>query len=301
MEINMNHSQVFMRFPGGRFKALSFSFDDGSDQDEWVLALLKRLGLKGTFNLNAGQFAPSDDFDFDTLDRRVFPAADYCQRRLTRDRVCELFADSGMEIASHGYTHAELTRLNDDEVLWEVLRDRAELEEITGESVRGFAYPQGSYNPQTMRLLSSAGFEYARIVGTTKSFDLPRELMAWPISCQYGDSDALELCEKFNSLKLDDCIYSRGTESKLFTVFGHSYELDCRNNYDRLEAVAEALAGKDDVWYCTFIEYARYAKAFDLLDFNLAHTFVRNPSAVSVWIYANGETVEVPAGGSVKI
>ena len=45
----MKHSHVFMRFPGGRYRAVSLTFDDGSEQDEWVVGLLRRLGLKGTF------------------------------------------------------------------------------------------------------------------------------------------------------------------------------------------------------------------------------------------------------------
>ena len=43
-----------MRFPGGRDKALTFSYDDGVKGDIHLLELFKKYGVKGTFNLNSG-------------------------------------------------------------------------------------------------------------------------------------------------------------------------------------------------------------------------------------------------------
>lgn len=130
----MKHSHVFMRFPGGLSKALSFTFDDGSEQDERLVGLLAENGLLATFNLNMGLLPPDDSFDFSTLDRAVFPAADWCQRRMSRAAIGRVFAESGMELACHGYLHADLSKLDDEGVLWEIMRDRAALEELTGES-----------------------------------------------------------------------------------------------------------------------------------------------------------------------
>ena len=104
----MKHSHVFMRFPGGLSKALSFTFDDGSEQDERLVGLLAENGLLATFNLNMGLLPPDDSFDFSTLDRAVFPAADWCQRRMSRAAIGRVFAESGMELACHGYLHADL-------------------------------------------------------------------------------------------------------------------------------------------------------------------------------------------------
>ena len=95
----MKHSHVFMRFPGGLSKALSFTFDDGSEQDERLVGLLAENGLLATFNLNMGLLPPDDSFDFSTLDRAVFPAADWCQRRMSRAKIGRVFAESGMELA----------------------------------------------------------------------------------------------------------------------------------------------------------------------------------------------------------
>lgn len=43
---------IFMRFPGGKKKALTLSYDDGVEQDIRLIDIMKKNGLKGTFNLN---------------------------------------------------------------------------------------------------------------------------------------------------------------------------------------------------------------------------------------------------------
>ena len=42
---------IFMRFPGGKKKALTLSYDDGVEQDIRLIDIMKKNGLKGTFNL----------------------------------------------------------------------------------------------------------------------------------------------------------------------------------------------------------------------------------------------------------
>lgn len=42
-----------LRFPGGKTKAVTFSYDDGSKSDIRLADTLTKYGLKGTFNLNS--------------------------------------------------------------------------------------------------------------------------------------------------------------------------------------------------------------------------------------------------------
>ena len=51
-------ADLFLRFPNGLMKALTLSYDDGTEQDVQLVEIMNRYGLKGTFNLNGGQFAP---------------------------------------------------------------------------------------------------------------------------------------------------------------------------------------------------------------------------------------------------
>ena len=44
-------------YPGGKIKALTFSYDDGVRFDGKLIEIFNRYGMKGTFNLNAGTMA----------------------------------------------------------------------------------------------------------------------------------------------------------------------------------------------------------------------------------------------------
>ena len=52
----MNHLR--MRFPGGLGKAFTMSYDDGVEQDIRLIQIMRENGVKGTFNLNSGLYAP---------------------------------------------------------------------------------------------------------------------------------------------------------------------------------------------------------------------------------------------------
>ena len=66
---NMKHSHVFMRFPGGKAKAVTFSFDDGVVEDAWMVEMLKKYHMGGTFNINAG-LCTHDPTDYEFYQKR---------------------------------------------------------------------------------------------------------------------------------------------------------------------------------------------------------------------------------------
>ena len=79
---------IFMRYPEGKFKAVTLSYDDGQYHDVRLAQTLDKYGLKGTFNLcskRIGQTEPS--------------------RRLTVEEVKEHLLSKGHEIAVHGEDH----------------------------------------------------------------------------------------------------------------------------------------------------------------------------------------------------
>ena len=39
----------------GKYKALTFSFDDGNFDDICLIKIMNKYGLKGTFNINSGK------------------------------------------------------------------------------------------------------------------------------------------------------------------------------------------------------------------------------------------------------
>ena len=45
-------NKVYKVFPGGKFKVLTFSYDDGKIEDRRLVKLFNKFNLKATFNLN---------------------------------------------------------------------------------------------------------------------------------------------------------------------------------------------------------------------------------------------------------
>ena len=94
-------SNIFMRFPKGKKRALTLSYDDVTDQDIRLIELMKKHGLKGTFNVNSGCYAEEGT---------VYKEGQY-HRRMTKKQAMDLYKNSGMEIAVHGLTHPFLEQL----------------------------------------------------------------------------------------------------------------------------------------------------------------------------------------------
>jgi hypothetical protein len=53
--------------------------------------------------------------------------------------------------------------------------------------------------------------------------------------------------------------------SRLFYIWGHSFEFDRNDNWQHLEDICGVLANKEDIWYATNIEIYEYVKAYDAL------------------------------------
>lgn len=258
---------IFMRFPGGRRKTLTFSYDDGTEQDIRLVEILKKHGLKGTFNLNGGQYAPEGT---------IHPA-DKIYRRMTKTQATELFKDSGMEVAVHGYTHPFLEQLPSNLCLQDVLLDRETLEQQFDTIVRGMAYPYGTYNDQVIDCLRYAGILYSRTIRNSHSFAIPTNWLAWDPTCHHAEPELMELAKKFAEEKT-------GRSPWLFYVWGHTYEFDARNNWNVIEDFAEYIGGRDDIWYATNIEICEYAKAYKQLVFSMDKHRVYNPTATTLWL-----------------
>lgn len=136
-------ASIFMRFPEGRKKALTLSYDDGVEQDVRLIEIMKRHGLKGTFNLNSGCYASQGT---------VYPKGTI-HRRMSKEDCLRVYKDSGMEVAVHGLTHPFLEQLPVNMCVNEILSDRNNLEQEYGVIVRGMAYPFGTYNDSVVATL----------------------------------------------------------------------------------------------------------------------------------------------------
>ena len=126
------------------------TFDDGFRN--WLrnaLPLLKTLGARASFyacpGWNGGQHPDVAGVEGELLDANGL-------RQLH---------DAGMEVASHSMTHPDLRKLDDESLESELQRSKSEIEAITEEPCRTFAYPFGLYDERVKRAAQDAGYEAA--------------------------------------------------------------------------------------------------------------------------------------------
>ena len=132
-------------------KYFTLSFDDGLEQDKRIIALMKQYGLKGTFNLNSGLFGQRGEvmglgtFSFRDCEENVkhrWPFSYVPHNRIPKDEILQVY--EGMEIASHGFQHEPLGKLDEQGLQDSVGKDKENLERLTGVPIVGHAYAQGS-------------------------------------------------------------------------------------------------------------------------------------------------------------
>lgn len=272
-------TNIFMRFPGGKAKALTLSYDDGVEQDIRLVEIMNKHGLKGTFNLNSGLYASEGT---------VYPKK-HIHRRMTAGQINETFINSGQEIAVHTLTHPFLEQLPMHVTVNEVIKDRENLEKQFGTIIRGMAYPFGTYNETVIDALKACGIAYARTVISTNDFRLPKDWLQLTATCHHNSPDLKNLTKKF----LEDNV---SRDPYLFYLWGHSYEFESDNNWDLIEDFASTIGNRDDIWYMTNIEIYNYIEAYHRLIFSADGTRVHNPSAQAIYIDYNGKLFEIAAG-----
>jgi peptidoglycan/xylan/chitin deacetylase (PgdA/CDA1 family) len=274
-----------MKFPGGKEKALTFSYDDAVTQDLRLLDMMNRHQVKGTFNINTGCLGKQ------SLHRQDGKTVTH--NKLTTDVIAETYA--GHELAVHGLTHLDLARVPSGTAAYEVMADRRNIEAITKAPVRGMAYPFGTYNEETLTTLKSCGIVYARTVRSTGQFGLPEDFLRWHPTCHHADEHLDELTDRFLAPQ------SRDQAPKLFYVWGHSYEFDVTDSWDAMETFLDRISGRDDIWYATNGEIYDYVTAYNRLIYTADGNCISNPSAISVWTLVGEQTYEIPAGGLVTL
>ena len=257
---------MFMRFPNGKKKALTLSYDDQTCQDERLIALMKEYGLKGTFNIGSGCYAEEGT---------VYEKGQY-HRRMTKKQAIALYKDSGMEIAVHGVTHPFLEQLPVSMCTHDIYQDRVNLEEEYGQIIRGMAYPYGRYNDTVVQVLKNCGIVYARTIESTGKFDIPTDWHRWKATCHHADPRLMELAKKFIEKE-------RKEAPALFYLWGHTFEFERDNNWEIIEEFIPYIGNREDIWYATNIEIYDYVHAYQQLRYSADGTKVYNPTVYDVY------------------
>lgn len=265
-----------LRFPEGRTKALSLSYDDGSEHDRRLVALLDAYGLAATFHLTSSTLG--------------------APHRVGRGEVARLYARH--EVACHGATHTSLTELDDDAVRRELCDDRAALEDLTGRPVRGLAYPFGHHDARIEALAAAVGFAYGRGITDSHDFALPAEPMRLTTSCHHNEAMMLGR----------QLLASDGPDLKWMRVRGHSFELDGflsadpAKDWQYMAAFCRMMGGDPSIWHAPLLAVLDYLAAAQHVRLTPPGHILTNGSPLAVWLAdADGKVVEVPANAVVSL
>lgn len=275
----------YLRFPGGKSKALTFSYDDGVSEDIRLIDIFRKYGLKGTFNLNSGMFGPEDKSS----------NTKWNHRRLSPSEVKAVYTEDVCEVACHCVTHAELPACDSATICSEVLDDRKTLEAMFNGQIHGLAYPYGTFSDSVVDALKATGIYYARTTIATHRFTMPSDWLRLPTTCRHKDPALFDLADRFLAL-------NPIRDPQLFYVWGHSYEFGDDNNWDLIESFAEKMSKKDDTWYATNIELYYAWLDYHRLESSADGSIIHNPSCRSVWIADNKRnTYEIKPGKTITL
>lgn len=276
----------FLRFPGGKAKTVTLSYDDGCKSDLRLAQTAEKHGMKCTFNLNSKRLALGKD--------------------LTADDMKELIA-RGHEAAVHGDEHIACGIAPAAVGIKDVLTCREALENTFEQIIRGMAYPDtgitafanGTDYGTVKSYLTSLGIAYARTLGgDNDSFELPSDWHAWMPTAHHSNPDIFTFIDKFISADPNSG-YAARRHPLLFYMWGHSFEFDCNDNWDLLESICAKLGGNEDVWYATNIEIYEYVNAYNSLILSADGKRVYNPTLVPVYFHQPEKTYCVLPGETI--
>ncbi|MBQ8804533.1 MAG: polysaccharide deacetylase family protein [Tyzzerella sp.] len=282
----------FLRFPGGKAKAVTFSYDDGDRGDLRLAKTINEHGIKCTFNINSGFIGTKPD-----------------GHKLTKDDIQKYILDAGHEVAVHGEVHRAPGKVRAIECITDALNCRLQLEEMFGRIIRGMAYPDsgitkmmpGASYENIRQYLKDLEIVYARTLGKDNdSFMLPDDWYAWMPTAHHVNPKAIDYAKKFVEMDVEK-LYIAETQPRLYYLWGHTFEFDRNNNWELLDELCGILGGHDDIWYATNIEIYDYVTAYNSLVYSADSTRVYNPTLIDVWFVVDGKLYEVKSGEEIRV
>lgn len=287
----MRKRYMFMRYPEGKAKAVTLSYDDGVLQDMKFSDIITAHNMKCTFNLNS-EFGRKDG--------------------LSKEQVEEYILSRGHEIAIHGYNHRMPGAIRPIEAIRDILDCRIELEKKYGRIIRGMAYPDAgirfftntSTYEKVQNYLAELDIAYARSLdGDNDLFELPTDWYNWIPTAHHKNPKIMEYIDKFVNLNITPGMWRPRRVPRLFYLWGHSYEFDEKydNNWDLLERICEKLGGREDIWYATNIEIYDYVKAYNSLVYSADESMIYNPTLQTIWFDIDSRPYVIKPGETLTL
>lgn len=215
--------------------------------------MLKEYGLKATF------YVAPENQEFAKQDLLSLPEI----RDLSHD----------FEIGAHSMTHRRLPTISEQEAAREIIESKEVLEQAIDKKINVFCYPGGAYTKLHAQLVRNAGYRYARTVARyIFSVDDPYE--AGTSVHAYNHRFGFDLWHiarfvKFHPAKVLRCLewdtlakamFDRVIkEGGIYHIWGHSWEIDERQDWERLENVFRYISANPEVSYVTNGELEAYS------------------------------------------
>lgn len=224
------------------------SWDDGHKLD------LKLAKLLAIYNIPATFYVSPNDKEF------------IASELLTKKDIKLLSND--FEIGSHTMTHQMLTNISEKVTIGEMIVSKKYLEDLVNKKISSFSYPYGKYNNKIMDMARYAGYTYARTVrqistkysedalqSNTTILAAPLTLKGWLEDIKYSLFGEVKIFPRL--LKRDWEIVAKKlfdyvlTYGGVFHLWGHSWEVEKNNEWDKLERVLEYISNKQEIKYLT--------------------------------------------------
>jgi len=259
-------------YPGETRRIVTFSYDDGSENDPRLVALMNQYGVKGSFHLNGWRYIGM------TPEQRA--------------ELREVYR--GHEISCHTVHHGRPSQMPTPTLVTEVMSDRRILEKIAEYPVTGMSYPYGDYTADTVAAMRACGIVYSRTTVDQPNFSLPDDFMQWHPTCHHRN--ALPNIERFFAN------FTSPWGHPLLNIWGHSHELRTEEDWAYMESVIAKVANNSNIWYATYMDIYNYVTAQRSLVISVDEDVFYNPTATDVWVIKDRKTViRIPAGQTVRL
>jgi peptidoglycan/xylan/chitin deacetylase (PgdA/CDA1 family) len=231
-------------------RIVTTSWDDGDPRDLRIAELLHSRGLAGTF------YIPMLGY----LNNATLIASDL--RALTSE---------GFEIGAHSMSHNSLTLLGEKQLEHEVTTCKRTLEQVVGEEVSMFCYPNGRYNHRVIQEVRRAEYKGARttcMLSTStdfRPFEMPTTLQAFPhpktgYLRDLGRAKNIPGLWKFTTelsrleswIDVGKRLFSQVMEyGGIWHLYGHSWEIDDLGIWSELREMLDHVSHRTGVTYVT--------------------------------------------------
>ena len=257
----------------GKRKAFNITYDDGILQDVRFVKLLNKYGIKGTFNLNSELM--KNEFEW-------IHECGMAVKRLPEHVAVDLY--EGHEVASHTLTHPYMQGLSEEALMYELGKDKENLEKLFGKQILGFAVPFDYYDERIEKCVRSCGFEYGRISEESRSYRPCEDYFNWKAGIFHLSPDFREFVEGF---------WATDEELAVCQIVGHAYDLDVAQMWDEMENICRKVKADGTIWSATSIELIRYIKA--MRKTVVTENVIENNSDLDLWFEIDGQIKVVEA------